>query len=136
MATPIDTPQHAAPEVTYSRRTLLRATPALLAPAILPSSALASNALAQGISADTPILALFREWEAAEVAANDPSASEDEQDASIDLSCEIEKRIVAEPVTCLLDLAAKIVANSSYGDFKLDASVVAEAEALLAEVLA
>lgn len=104
-----------------TRRSLLRAAPALLAPSVLAGPALAET--------DTPILRLFREWDALQAYWN--GAPEDEEDALLAEDTRLESAIEAEPVTCLADLAAKIVVASCYGDFAPGRAVTAECEAIL-----
>ena len=117
---------HAPALSAVSRRSLLRASPALLAPSLLAGPALASG--------DTPILRLFREWDAAEAAANnsDWPLGDDDLDSGVDGISTLEERIEAEPVTCLADLAAKIIVSTCWGDFPVSKSFTAECEALLA----
>ena len=112
--------------LAVSRRSLLRASPALLAPSFLAGPALAST--------DTPILRLFREWAAAEAAANssDWPVGDDDLDSAVDGINTIEERIEAEPVTCLADLAAKIIVSTCWGDYPVSKGVTTECEALLA----
>lgn len=57
---------------------------------------------------------------------------DEESEAIYPVACELEQRIAAEPITCLADLAAKVVALSIYGDNALPQSVSAECEAILA----
>lgn len=105
-----------------SRRSLLRASPALLGSGLLTSTALAS-------STETPVLRLFREWD--ELQAEMLGCSEDDVDALCTTSSSLERRIVAEPSTGPLDLAAKVVASSCYGDFPVEPEVIRESERLL-----
>jgi hypothetical protein len=111
---------------SLTRRSLLRASPALLAPCLLAGPALAE--------AETPILRLFREWDAAEADVNDRDLPID--DAELDRAVEsihaLEERIEAEPITCLADLAAKFMVSTVYGDFPAEKALVAEIEAILA----
>ena len=117
---------HATGLPAVTRRSLLRASPALLAPSLLAGPALAS--------ADTPILRLFREWDAAEAAANcsEWPLGDDDLDSAVDGISTLEERIEAEPVTCLADLAAKIIVSTCWGDFPASRGVTAECEAILA----
>lgn len=117
---------HAPTLPGVSRRSLLRAAPALLAPALLASPALA----AAGEDPDTPVLALFRAWDA--LHADLETIPDEEVEAAAERLHAMERRILAEPATGLRDLAAKVVASSCYGDFPVEAVVVAECEALLA----
>lgn len=114
-------PGHDPALPTVTRRTLLRASPAFCV-GLLPAQAAAD--------ADTPILRLFREWDALQAYWN--GAPEDEEDALLAEDTRLESAIEAEPVTCLADLTAKIVVSSCYGDFALAKAIATECEAILA----
>lgn len=82
---------------------------------------------------DTPILRLFRRWDAVNA---DIEATAHENDAALDAHVAqlnvIEAAILAEPVTRLEDLAAKIFCHSRYGDYsELDPRIAAECEDIL-----
>ena len=117
---------HAPALPAVTRRSLLRASPALLAPSLLAGPALASN--------DTPILRLLREWDAAEADVNgsEPPMADEDLDRAVERIHAIEERIEAEPITCLADLAAKFMVSTVYGDFAAEKALVAEIEAILA----
>ena len=113
----------ASPAVT--RRSLLRASPTLLAPCILAGPALAE--------VETPIMRLFREWDAAEAEVNASDWPLDEDlDEAVEGIHSLEERIASERVTCLADLAAKLIVSTGWGDFGPDKELVAECEAILA----
>jgi hypothetical protein len=117
---------HAPGLPSVTRRSLLQASPALLAPSLLAGPALAE--------AGTPILRLFREWDEFQAFWNDTgnSFTDQESDAMYRRLCALEERIEAEPVTCLADLAAKIIVSTVYGDFGPDKWLMDDCEAILA----
>jgi hypothetical protein len=130
MAIPIDTSRSGAAKApalpTVTRRSLLRASPALLAPSFLASQALAST--------DTSILRLFRESDAAgaEVNDRDRPIDDEEFDRAVEHIHALQERIESEPITCLADLAAKFMVSTVYGDFPAEKALFAEIEAVLA----
>ncbi len=94
---------------TMSRRTLLAALPAT-------GIALAPYTLAFA-SQPTPILILFREWEAARANAN--GVSDDDCEKFVARMTSLEDQMSEIPSRTVADLAAKIAAYSSWGDFAL-----------------
>ena len=112
--------------LAVTRRSLLRASPALLAPSLLAGPARAST--------DTPILRLFRAWDEGEADVNgsEPPTADEDLDRAVERIRAIEERIEAEPITCLADLAAKFMVSTVYGDFPAEKALIAEIEAILA----
>lgn len=98
-----------------TRRTLMVAAPvAFAAPALaVPAPA---------ASADTPVMALFRQWQVA-AQAEDDAADRDLADAEIDALSEaragIERAMIAEPSQSAQDFICKVIAWTSYGVFAL-----------------
>ena len=72
---------------------------------------------------DTPILRLFRQWQALYEAANDPEITEEECEATCDQYRELEHRMLALPSECTADFAAKVCAYTSFGAFPLEEDV-------------
>ncbi|MGB3897009.1 MAG: hypothetical protein WA973_00465 [Mesorhizobium sp.] len=68
----------------------------------------------------SPIMTLFREFEAKCRQAGDMSVDDKVSDALLDECRSIEKRIMAIPVSSAQDLAAKLIAYTRYGEFMLD----------------
>ena len=88
-----------------TRRSLLRASPALLA-----SGALASYATeVLPAPAETPVMALYRQLQALFARCEEPGLPEDEFQAAFDLMHEVEQRMTEAPATTLADLAAKVL---------------------------
>lgn len=107
-----------------SRRAILAAAPSLAAPmALLPAS------IAEA-SADTPLLALYRQWQG--LHARFVAVPDEESDAAYHAMRAVETRLEAEPVTCLEDLAAKVLVGTSEGDFPPSDEILAECCAILA----
>ncbi|EYD71601.1 hypothetical protein Rumeso_05002 [Rubellimicrobium mesophilum DSM 19309] len=108
-----------------TRRALMKG--ALAAPAAL----VGAPALA---STDTPIMQLFREFEDMEGRINDHATSSEEADRLYPILRNLEDRMAEEPVTCLADLAAKVLALTTLRDEVgsiYDPGVLAECEALV-----
>ncbi|MFB3077373.1 MAG: hypothetical protein ACE1Y4_05140 [Lysobacterales bacterium] len=110
------------------RRTLIGAFAAAPLVALATTSALA----AQG---QTPIQALFRQW--TQLLKDAHGISDDQCDAAVDHMLDIELQMAKEPVTCIADYAAKILAVTAYGVFGISGgqtgdAVLAEAKALMA----
>ncbi|MHA6686896.1 hypothetical protein [Mesorhizobium sp. A556] len=84
----------------------------------------------------SPIMALFREFEAKYEQAADLSIGEDVATGLLDECSILEKRMLAAPSTSARDFAAKVIAFTRYGDFALDCAgdggILDEALALLA----
>lgn len=124
--TPSSGHDRALPAVT--RRGLLRASPALMAPALLAGPALA-------LEPATPILRLYRECETLTARMDDTATSSEEFDRLYALSTELEEQMEEEPVTCMADLAAKVLVLTGLQETDntiYDPSVRAECEAILA----
>lgn len=80
-----------------NRRTILTAIAATLLVAIPVA---ASNRYPKDeATGETPILALFRQWEAAEERAT--NVPDEVADPATKVSCEIGRQIAAEPSTCI-----------------------------------
>ena len=110
-----------------NRRTILGAIAATPLVAI-PAAASNQYQMDEAVG-DTRVLALFRQWEAAEERA--ANVQDEVADAATEVSCEIERQIAAEPSTCITDLAAKIMAVTCDGDFGLSGKI---GDAVMAEV--
>jgi hypothetical protein len=84
----------------------------------------------------SPIMTLFREWEAtfAEPAKR-PSLTNEEHSQLMDRCGDIENRMLALPSRTPADVAAKLIASTSYGGFMIDEDgpLIAEAKALVAD---
>jgi len=77
---------------------------------------------------------LFRQW--TQLNRDAHGVSEEECDAAVDLMADIESQMAREPVTCIADYAAKILAVTAYGVFGLSGgqtgdAVLAEAKELV-----
>ncbi len=107
---------------TVTRRSLLRASPALLAPCLLTAPGVGST--------NTPILRLFREWDDLQVRWQ--GSPEKEEDWFFEENERLERAVAEEPSTCLADLAAKVIVSTCYGEFAAEPRVTAECEAILA----
>lgn len=111
-----------------NRRALLN-----LASAALAATATPAAALCIADPADTPVMRLFREWEAADRAAH--LSTGDECDRLLDARFQIELRLIEAPAHTAADVLMKIIAWTSYGDAGIDGldthGVWAEARALV-----
>lgn len=116
-----------------NRRSLLKALPAAVVAGAAPAAALCI-----ADPAETPVMRLFREWEAA-VAAHG-AMSDDQHEASDEAYsqiCDIESEMLREPCQTAQDFTAKIIAWTGEGVHTLpDATdnpgLWAEARALVA----
>lgn len=110
-----------------TRRSLLRAAPALMAPGLLASPVLAST--------DTPMMALFHEWEAAQAFYNGPEAQKLPEEVYnarwLPLSDEFETRAKTTPATDLRDMAAKVLILSDEGMGSLPKATILECATLV-----
>ncbi|MHA6686366.1 hypothetical protein [Mesorhizobium sp. A556] len=83
----------------------------------------------------SPIMTLFREFEAKYEQAADLSVEQDVANGLLDECNSLEKRMLAAPSTSARDFAAKVIVFTRYGDFALDCAgdggVLDEALALL-----
>lgn len=68
----------------------------------------------------SPIMTLFREFEAKHRQASDLSVDDEVADALLDECKSLEQRILSIPVSSAQDLAAKLIAYTRYGDYTLD----------------
>lgn len=109
-----------------TRRTLLCASSALLAPGFI--------ALPVGAATDSPVLALYRQWEALEAAIDD-GQDDDEGGRLFTLMIDVERRIAETPCRTMQDLAAKVLVLTGItdrGPTLHEAAVESECEAILA----
>lgn len=84
----------------------------------------------------TPVISLFRKWEAAQVPANEKGLSEAEVATRVEVMDRLEREIIATPGTCPADFAAKVIACTYEGcnglpDKNAAPQLWAEARALL-----
>ncbi|TNC74150.1 hypothetical protein [Rubellimicrobium roseum] len=112
-----------------TRRSLLRAAPALAMPAVLAASVQSTT--------DTAILSLYRQWKEARALSDAAPRDmpEEEFTALVDVAVDLEHAIADAPVTCLEDLAAKVAVCSGRGEWALPESICLECETLVAGVL-
>lgn len=114
-----------------NRRDML--TAAMAAPAV----ALAGAAAAKGVApTDTPVTALFREWEQVRGEYNN-WMGHDDADESLDLwkrLVDVEDAISSATSHTARDVGCKLVVAETYGDFTSDhfQALLAEARALIA----
>lgn len=105
-----------------SRREVFLGAAALPVVAALPAQA----------SDDTPIMALFREWQRLDDEIERPERIEDDDIAALnDRKMEIETKMCAQPSLTGHDLAAKIIAVTDGDDFEISGP---NADALWAEI--
>ena len=102
----------AAKEVP-SRRQLLKLAPAA------GMAALLAGAVPVIAQAETPVMAVFREWAALHQRLCAAETTEQEGDGICGLMSEVEGRLKALPSQQPADFVAKIVVMSNYGDFAL-----------------
>lgn len=96
------------------RRDLLKAAPALALVGAAPEVASAHS--------DTPVMALFREWKAAqdaEDAAYADSLSDEETGRFGDIRATAEKRLMDQPCQTATDFICKVIAHTAFGVFCL-----------------
>ena len=110
-----------------SRRALLTGA-AVLSIAPLAASAGAMPFLA--VEPQTPIRALFRQWEALIDQASVPGLPDEEAEALDARRYPVEQAIAAEPATDLRDLAIKVLVNTGEGCFGLDDAITLECASL------
>jgi hypothetical protein len=82
------------------------------------------------------IMSLFREWEATfGEPGKRPNLTNEEHSQLINRCSEIEQRMLALPSTTTADIAAKLIASTSYGGYSVDEDgpLIAEAKALVAD---
>jgi len=74
-----------------------------------------------GLPPDTPVMKLFREWEAMLAAeeALPPGTPDQVSDAMLFERIALENRLCETPSQCAADFAAKLVAFTSWGDCTL-----------------
>jgi hypothetical protein len=120
------------------RRGVLKAV--LSAPLLMAAPA---AALAAADPVDTPVMRLYREWEAVSKACDtvgrEPETPENDAayEALLEQQGNIETALMKAPCTCAADFAAKVIAWSSCGVYALpdersDPTFWAEARALIA----
>lgn len=109
-------------DVTSRRTFLTRATavPAALAAGSAPALA----------STESPIVRLFREWEALMDLANRRGLTDEEGDALDQQRGPIQAALLAEPATDLRDLAIKVLVDSGEGTFGLQNMLTLECATL------
>ncbi|MGP2491056.1 hypothetical protein ACTDI4_05440 [Mesorhizobium sp. PUT5] len=114
-----------------NRRSALAVTGAGLTAALAGVSA---SVAATAEPQPSPIMGLFREWEAKYAQTSDPAPSDEEVDRILDECRELERRMLAIPASSAGDFAAKLLAITSYGQYSLEddagGSFMAEARAL------
>lgn len=72
------------------------------------------------VSSETPIAALFREWQRLTDAAEDRSLTDDECDAMCDLRSEVERQMNAIPARDAMDVLMKVAAFTEFGVYGID----------------
>lgn len=113
-----------------NRRSIL--TAALSAPAVALAGSLPVVA-----ALETPVMALFREWEAAQAAEDDAhirNLPDDEIEVFSQQRREIEQRVMAAPCQTGGDFVLKVIACTAFGGFCLPCE--SEAPAFWAEARA
>lgn len=68
----------------------------------------------------SPIMALFREWEAKYRQAGDMSFEEEVANGLLEECNSLRRQMMATPVISVQDFAAKLIVDTGYGDFMLD----------------
>lgn len=111
MQTETNTPEGAA---GMRRRDFLLVAPAACIPAAVQGASLST------VESDTPIAALFREWQRLTAAAEDRSLTDDECDAMCDLRSEVERRMNAIPARDAMDVLMKVAAFTEFGVYGID----------------
>ncbi|MDF3606335.1 hypothetical protein PE067_09405 [Paracoccus sp. DMF-8] len=119
----------------FNRRALLKLAPAL---AVVPAAALSGEVLPP--VSETPVEALFREWEIAHadlISDRWDDATEDEQEAICGRVSDIAYRMMELPSRSARDFAMKVTAYTVFGENGLpdegqDRALWAEARALVA----
>lgn len=99
-----------------NRRALLSALPAA---ALVPAAALSGEVLPP--ITETPVMRLFREWDAIYQFQNGETGhlTDDEFNTYSDRRIEMEDRVLGMPVEGPSDFAAKVVMLTNYGDHDL-----------------
>lgn len=105
-----------ATEQHIARRAVLKGAPAALVAALTAGDVNAACTIAM---AETPIMALFREWQAAWDASMVYDLTDAEREVHVDEQLRIEELIVALPALNAADFVAKVTTASSYGGFGL-----------------
>ena len=97
---------HAPGLPAVTRRALLGAVPLALATPVRAA------ALPPMASAETPVLRLFRQWDALRADTEDRSRpmSDEELEARIERLHALERQMEGQPTTCVADLAAEVIA--------------------------
>lgn len=96
------------------RRNFLLAAPVACIPAAAQCTSLST------VDSETPIAALFREWQRLTVAAEDRSLTDDECDAMCDLRSEVETQMNAIPARDAMDVLMKVAAFTEFGVYGID----------------
>lgn len=99
-----------------SRRALLKAAPALALVGAAPTMA----------QADTPVVALFREWKAHNDWLNNHAVNhvdDDEFDALCDHDMDMINALISTPAQNMHDLCLKLIVGTDYGQFTVYAKL-------------
>lgn len=81
--------------------------------------------------ADTPMMEMFKQWDALQVVAHDNDSSEEVAEKAVNEMLCIEHKMVALKSTCLEDFAAKLIAYTGDGQFCPCDAIIAEAQQLI-----
>lgn len=119
-----------ATHVLTTRRALLTSAPV---------AAVTTAPVAYAAEGETPIMRLFREWDAAQAAEDAAYAageSDENCDAKSNIRSALEKQMMATPSEDARDFLCKIAAQTAFGAFSLDddernPALWAEARALI-----
>ena len=95
------------------RRNFLTAAPAAGMAAML------MGAVPVQASTETPIMAMFRQWQHFWDKSIDEAFSDEDRDAAVDEFCKISDDIWEMPIQSPQDWIAKAISYTSYGDFAL-----------------
>ncbi len=96
-----------------TRRSILQSAPAVGLAALVPAAAVAEPQA-------SPIMGMFREWQAKYEQACAPTLPYSEVDRVLDECRELERRMLAIPASSAGDFAAKLLAITSYGQYSLE----------------
>lgn len=100
-----------------NRRDMMKAAPVALCAATVSTAA---------FTAETPIMALFREWQHLEAYSRSPDLSDNELEAATEKALALEDLMMDLPSQTMQDMAAKICAFTSFGVFALTDGVAPE----------
>lgn len=105
-----------------SRRRLLTAAPAFALAGAASAQDVGAKFAATSVAAETPVMALFRDWKAAqemEDAAYAASQPDEVTNHLGEIRFGIEKRMMAEPCQGPQDFICKVIAHTAFGVFAL-----------------